>query len=122
MIQARAREEVAPPPEVRVGFTATKKIGGAVTRNRAKRRLREVARALLPVHGRPATDYVFVARSGTPGRPWARLLDDAKSALISLVAGGDPPQARGGRRGAPHGGRPSAPREPPSRDTGHEPR
>jgi ribonuclease P protein component len=57
-----------------------------VVRNRAKRRLREAARLLLPLHGRPAFDYVFVARRGTPDRPWARLLDDVKSALISLAA------------------------------------
>ncbi len=71
---------------VRVGFTATRKIGGAVVRNRAKRRLREAARALLPLHGRAGCDYVFIARSGTTSRPWAALLDDVKSALISLAA------------------------------------
>jgi len=71
---------------IRAGFTATRKIGGAVDRNRAKRRLREAARALLPVHGRPGRDYVFIARGGTTARPWLRLLDDVKSALISLAA------------------------------------
>ena len=73
-------------PIVRVGFTATKKIGGAVVRNRAKRRLREAARLLLPSFGKPGHDYVFVARDGTPGRDWGRLLDDVKSALIRLAA------------------------------------
>jgi len=76
-------------PLVRAGFTATKKIGGAVVRNRAKRRLREAARALLPLHGRAGCDYVFIARSGTTARPWARLLDDVKSALIGLAAAHD---------------------------------
>ena len=71
---------------VRVGFTATRKIGGAVVRNRAKRRLREAARALVPLHGRPDCDYVLIARAGTTARPWAALLDDVKSALISLAA------------------------------------
>jgi ribonuclease P protein component len=73
-------------PLIRAGFTATRKIGGAVVRNRAKRRLREAARMMLPLHGRPAFDYVFIARGGTAERPWARLLDDVKSALISLAA------------------------------------
>jgi ribonuclease P protein component len=68
------------------GFTATKKIGNAVTRNRAKRRLREAARLLLPEHGRPGHDYVFIARQGAAERPWERLLDDVKSALIRLAA------------------------------------
>ena len=67
------------------GFTATKRIGNAVVRNRAKRRLREAARLLLPLHGVVGRDYVFVARGGTATRPWARLLDDVKSALISLA-------------------------------------
>ena len=71
--------------KIRVGFTATRKVGGAVVRNRAKRRLREAARSLVPLHGKPGHDYVFVARMGTAGRPWARLLDDVKTALISLA-------------------------------------
>jgi len=73
-------------PGIGAGFTATKKIGNAVARNRAKRRLREAARLLLPVHGRPAHDYVFIARQGAGDRPWPRLLDDVKSALIRLAA------------------------------------
>jgi ribonuclease P protein component len=76
-----------------VGFTATKKIGNAVVRNRCKRRLREAARQLLPLHGEPGHDYVFVARAGLPDRPWVRLLDDVTAALVSLAAGrADPPR------------------------------
>ncbi len=71
---------------IRVGFTATKRIGGAVERNRAKRRLREAARALLPDAGRRGCDYVLIARNGAIKRPWPRLLDDVKSALIRLAA------------------------------------
>ena len=73
-------------PAIRAGFTATRRVGGAVVRNRAKRRLREVARQLLPELGRPGCDYVFIARQGTVDRPWARLLDDVKTALIRLAA------------------------------------
>ena len=72
-------------PVVRLGFTATRKVGGAVIRNRAKRRLREAARALAPVLAAPGSDYVFVARAGTADRPWDRLLDDVKSALTRLA-------------------------------------
>ena len=83
-IQMRKRSDE--DPVVRVGFTATKKIGGAVDRNRAKRRLREAARLVLPLHARPSHDYVFIARGGTGSREWGRLLDDVKTALISLAA------------------------------------
>ena len=72
-------------PTVRLGFTATRKVGNAVIRNRAKRRLREAARAAVPLLAVPGSDYVFVARMGTADRPWDRLLDDVKSALTRLA-------------------------------------
>jgi len=83
-------------PAIGVGFTATRKIGGAVVRNRAKRRLREAARALLSVHGVPGSDYVLIARQGTADRPWDRLLDDVASALTRLATpgGADPSRSR----------------------------
>ncbi len=83
LVQARPRDEA---PLIRAGFTATKRIGGAVERNRAKRRMREAARLLLPQFARPGFDYVFIARGGVTRRAWDRLLDDVKSALIRLAA------------------------------------
>lgn len=93
LVQCAPRPEPADPQRIGVGFTATKKIGDAVTRNRAKRRLREAARVLVPLHGLPAHDYVVIARASVTTRDWARLLDDMKSALISLAAGGDETKA-----------------------------
>jgi ribonuclease P protein component len=49
--------------EMRVGYTVTKKLGGAVVRNRIKRRLREAVRKAVPAHAKPQRDYVFIARS-----------------------------------------------------------
>ena len=77
---------------VRLGFTATRKVGNAVIRNRAKRRLREAARAATPLLAVPGSDYVFVARMGTVDRPWDRLLDDVKSALTRLATPRPAPQ------------------------------
>jgi ribonuclease P protein component len=88
VVQARPRDET---PLVRAGFTATKRIGGAVQRNRAKRRMREAVRRLLPELAHPGFDYVFIARGGVIARPWERLLDDVKSALIRLAADRDRP-------------------------------
>ena len=83
LVQARARGDDR--ALVRVGFTASKKIGNAVARNLAKRRLREVARAVLPDLGRPGWDYVLVARPGvTTTRVYALLLTDLATALRSL--------------------------------------
>ena len=88
LVQALPRTENPSPALIGVGFTATKRIGGAVDRNRAKRRMRQAARAWLPLHGQG----VLIARQGATTRPWARLLDDVESALISLAAGGDDPR------------------------------
>lgn len=71
----------APDAPVRVGFTASKKIGNAVARNRAKRRLRAAAHELLPLLGRPGHDYVLVARATTGDRPFPALLSDITKAL-----------------------------------------
>ena len=68
-------------PKPRVGFTASRKVGGAVVRNRAKRRLRAAAAEVLAAQGLPGTDYVLVARQGTVGRPFDALKSDLAEAL-----------------------------------------
>jgi ribonuclease P protein component len=94
MVEARRRAENG---AIGLGLTATKKIGSAVIRNRARRRLREAARQVLPELGLPGVDYVLVARQHTPDAPWAALLDDLGNALIrlraDLTASAAPPQA-----------------------------
>ncbi|RGP38823.1 ribonuclease P protein component [Pseudotabrizicola alkalilacus] len=85
LVQARCRNDGK--PGVQVGFTASKKIGNAVFRNRAKRRLREIARAVLPQLAQPGWDYVLVARPGvTVDRPFAQLLTDLETALRAIHA------------------------------------
>lgn len=74
-------EAEAQPGRLRIGFTASKKIGNAVTRNRAKRRLRAAASQVLPLLGRPGHDYVLVARGTAVARPFPALLSDITTAL-----------------------------------------
>ncbi len=93
LVQMRARHDGE--TEIRLGFTATKKIGGAVVRNRAKRRLREAARAAITDLGQGGCDYVFVARQGAPDRPFELLLKDVRHALERLASGrGQAPNRR----------------------------
>lgn len=82
VVQARRRGE--PRPAAGAGFTATKKVGGSVIRNRARRRMREAMRMTLPITGLAGVDYVFIARQDTPDCPFPRLLDDMETALVSL--------------------------------------
>ncbi|WP_299394822.1 ribonuclease P protein component [Pelagibius sp.] len=70
--------------DVRVGFTVTRRIGNAVTRNRAKRRLRAAAAEIFPRLGRKGTDYVVIGRAGTLTRPYDKLLGDLEQAIGRL--------------------------------------
>lgn len=81
-----APAETAKPGAIRVGFTATRKLGGAVERNRAKRRLRAAAAALLPLYGQAGNDYVLVARQETLTKAYSGLLDDLTNALHAAHA------------------------------------
>ena len=80
-LETCATPETLRPARLRVGFTASSKIGNAVTRNRAKRRLRAAASQLLPLLGRAGHDYVLVARGTTVTRPFPALLSDITTAL-----------------------------------------
>lgn len=77
-------EAGAPDGAPRLGFTASRKVGGAVARNRAKRRLRAAAQAVIGPHGMPGHDYVVIARQETVDRPYALLVGDLETALRRL--------------------------------------
>ncbi len=68
-------------PVKRIGFTVTKKIGGAVVRNRMKRRFRELAREIIPASGHSGSDHVMIGRSGGIERPFNDLRQDLARAL-----------------------------------------
>jgi ribonuclease P protein component len=68
----------------RVGFTATRKIGGSVVRNRARRRLREAARAVLVNPEMAGFDYVVIARAGSLTRAYDALVGDLRQAVDAL--------------------------------------
>ena len=68
-------------PTMRLGITVTKKIGGAVARNRMKRRLRALAREVLPEAGVPGADHVLIGRSGGIERDFAALREELHKAL-----------------------------------------
>ncbi len=99
LLQAKAPKTQGSVP-IRIGFTATKRLGNAVTRNRAKRRLRAAADELFPTFARPGLDYVLIARPGALTQPYKLLLDDIKEALKRVHKRADSranPGERGGR-------------------------
>jgi len=83
LVQQRNREDS--DQDVRVGYTASKKVGNAVARNRAKRRLRALSAELLPDAAQPGHDYVWIAKKGTVRAPFWKLRRDAKRALDKLT-------------------------------------
>lgn len=83
LLQGRQRgpDEVS-GTDIRIGYTCSRKIGNAVARNRAKRRLRALAREIMPTQARPGWDYVLVGRPGeTIARSFDALRDDLHAAL-----------------------------------------
>ncbi len=81
-LQGRDRGDSAPP---RLGFTCSKKVGNSVARNRARRRLREIARQVMPALGRPGWDYVLIGRPDlTATRQFALMVEDLRRALAKV--------------------------------------
>ncbi len=87
IVQRRVRRaDETEQPIIRVGYTASKKVGNAVFRNRAKRRMRAVARDVLGKAEADGIDYVLIARSGaTIERPYEALRSDLEYALRKLA-------------------------------------
>ncbi len=79
----RARDDGS--PVVRIGFTASRKIGGAVVRNRMKRRFRALAREVLPHAGIAGADHVLIGRGGGIERDYAALKAELAKACAKLA-------------------------------------
>lgn len=72
-------------PAMRMGFTVTKKVGNSVIRNRLKRRLRALARELLPQAGIAGADHVLIGRSGGLERDFAAMRGELTKALAKVA-------------------------------------
>ena len=81
----QVRDRADDDPARRIGFTVTKKIGNAVVRNRMKRRLRALARELLPANGISGADHVLIGRTGGVERDYATLRDELARALAKAA-------------------------------------
>ncbi|WP_395688514.1 ribonuclease P protein component [Aestuariivirga sp.] len=92
VVQMRARGDDGP---ARVGFTATKRLGNAVVRNRIKRRLRALASLHLESVARPGHDYVLIGRDTSAARTFPELERDLGSALKRLHRTAPTPADRG---------------------------
>ena len=108
--------QAAPAPEataeaglVRVGYTATRRIGNAVARNRAKRRLRAAVAHVMPASAQCGCDYVVIARAATLTRPFDALTGDLCAALACVGVRTGDRTAEGRRRAAAGRLRPAGP-------------
>ncbi len=96
LLQGRSRDDQA---SARIGFTVTKKTGNAVERNRIRRRLRAVAKNVLPRAGRSGFDYVLVARRPAISEPFAKIETEMEQALTRFHSGKAQSARAGGRVG-----------------------
>lgn len=87
ILQMFKRSETHPiPPDVaRIGFTVTKKMGGAVVRNRIKRRLREAARPVFTKYGKAGCDYVIISRQKALTCNFSELTRDMEFAFSKII-------------------------------------
>jgi len=116
-VERDAAEQLATPATSppRFGFTATKKLGNAVTRNHIRRRLKEAVRLVAPGVAHAGCDYVLIAREAAATRPFAVIESDLAAAFAALhaPATGKPHPARkdtrGGTRTIPARGRAGRP-------------
>lgn len=81
----RADNHPVPMDEMRIGFTVTKKMGGAVVRNRIKRRLREAARPIFTKHGQIGHDYVVISRHKALTCNFSDLQRDMEFAFTRII-------------------------------------
>ncbi len=88
----RAQAKPNTEPMLSAGFTASRKVGNAVKRNRARRRLKEAARLVICHSGHPGYDYVLIGRQETLTRPFKLLLADLTRALSMVHAGAAVPE------------------------------
>jgi ribonuclease P protein component len=99
------RDRADGDPVIRVGYTVTKKIGGAVVRNRMKRRLRALARELLPERGVPGADHVLIGRAGGVERDFALLRGELVKALSKITNSARPELVEGPSSSSGHEGK-----------------
>ncbi|EAT09597.1 ribonuclease P protein component [Sphingomonas sp. SKA58] len=96
------RERGDGDPAMRYGITVTKKIGGAVIRNRMKRRFRVLARELLPALGIAGADHVLIGREGGIERDFSLLRAELEKALGKIMTRPvDAPRDPAHRKGKP---------------------
>ena len=102
VLEGKRREQPALPEEPRFGFTVSKQVGGAVERNRIRRRLKAAVRGILPDHIRGDFDYVLIARRPALDAAFATLASDLAEALQHVHARKPRPQRGKGAGGKRH--------------------